>query len=200
MAGRNEQPKEIAAFLDGNPSAVAGIRSAVDRAVHRFRFPNPELHDELVQDALARVIVNLNAGYFRGESSLKTYARNVAKYTCLEHLRHKRREAGTVPDSLGSTAREADPENSLIRQEERRRNLRALAELPRECQELFYLVFVEELSYRQVAAHLGVSEGTIKSRVHRCRLTGRGTAEPTHKTSLAGNSRAGERGDLREDK
>ena len=197
MAGRNEPPEEISAFLDGNPSAVSRIRSAVDQAVRRFRFPNPELHDELVQDALARVIVNLNAGRFRGESSLETYARNVAKYTCLEHLRRKRREAGTDPDSLGSAAG-ADPEGSFIRREEHRRNLRALAALPRECQELFYLVFVEELSYRQVAAHLGVSEGTIKSRVHRCRLTA--AAEMAHETGLAGNPRAGERGHPRKEK
>lgn len=167
---------EVAAFLRGDRAPVAAIHAAVEAVVRSFQFPRGEQDRELVQDALGRIVQNLTAGRFRGEASLKTYAQRIAKYTCLEHLRRRRVEVKMDLESIPSRARWSEPEESLLWSEEHLRNLRAFAALPGESRELLRLVFLEGLSYVEVARRLGISEGAVKSRVHRVRLTCRETA------------------------
>lgn len=163
---------DIRALLEGDPAQVAAVRVAITSAVRRFRIFDSAQSEELVQDALARVFLSLRAGRFRGEASLATYAHNVAKFVCLEHLRRRREAKPADPDSIPSPSRWAQPEESLLRAEEHQENLRVLAALPRESRELLRMVFVEDLSYQEVALRLGISEGAVKTRVRRCRLSG----------------------------
>ena len=177
MGGSISQNKEVAAFLGGNPRLVQEIRSTVNGVVRTFHFTEKDLHEELVQEAMSKIVANLREGRFRGESSLKTYVHNVAKYTCIGFLRRRRQDTEIDFDAVPSTARWSGPEESLIHLEEHMSNLRAFAALPRECQNLFRLIFLEGLSYDEVAERLGISEGAVKSRVRRCRLLGRETAQ-----------------------
>jgi len=100
------------------------------------------------------------------------HAQNIAKYVCLEHLRRRRREVSLDPESTASSERWSGPEETFMRAEEHQENLRILAVLSSECRELFRLIFIEELTYKEVASRLGISEGAVKLRVRRCRLTG----------------------------
>ncbi len=168
--------REIAAFLRGDRTRVGEIRASIQAVVRSFQFPDAGLEAELAQDALSRIFQNLAAGRFRGESSLKTYAQRVAKYTCLEHVRRKRFEVKMDLDAIPSRARWSEPEGALLGTEEHQRNLRAFAALPGESRELLRLIFLERLSYGEVARRLGVTEGAIKSRVHRVRITCREAA------------------------
>jgi RNA polymerase sigma-70 factor (ECF subfamily) len=166
---------EVSVFVKGNVAAVEEVRSAIEDVVRRFRLPPGGWNRELVQEALGRVFISVARGRFRGESSLKTYAQQVAKYTCLEHLRRRRAESAINGHRLSARALWPDPEEQMLRDEQHRINLRAFAGMSRECRELFCMIFVERLSYREVAQRLGVSEGAVRLRVHRCRLTGRRT-------------------------
>lgn len=173
MSGKAPRDEDVEAFLEGDPAAVARIRQTIDGVVRAFHLSDADLSAELVQDALARVFVNLRGGRFRGDSSLKTYAQNVAKYTCLEHVRRRRGEVSLDPDDAESrSGGTAGPEETLLRNEQHHLRLQAFATLPKECRALFRLIFLEGLSYREVASCLGVSEGAIKLRVHRCRMIG----------------------------
>lgn len=169
---------EIAAFLRGDRARVSEIRAAVQAVVRGFQFPDGEHDRDLVQDALGRIVQSLAAGRFRGESSLKTYARKVAKYTCLEHIRQRRFEVKMDLETIPSAARWSEPEASFLRSEEHLRNLEAFATLPGEGRRLLRLIFLEGLPYGEVARRLGVSVGTIKSRVHRLRLAAREAGAP----------------------
>lgn len=162
--------EEAAAFLRGDPAHVASVEEAVRLTVRSFQFGDLDTDRDLVQESLSRVLGNLAAGKFRGESSLRTYARNIARYTCLEHIRRRRWQVELDPESLTSSDRGAEPEGSFLWAEEHLRNLQAFAELPSESRELLKLVCVEGVSYRDAAARLGISEAAIKSRLHRCRL------------------------------
>lgn len=169
MGAGGDPDGEVAGFLEGDTRVIGGVREAVDRVVRSFQFPDSALNKDLAQDSLMRLFVNLSAGRFRGDSSLATYARRVARYTCLEHLRRRRFEVGLDPEVVASRARWAEPEESFLWTEEHLRNLEIFASLPPDCRELLKLVFIEGRSYREIGVRLGVSEGAIKTRVHRCR-------------------------------
>src|SRR5262249_38677403 len=96
---------EVRGILRGDSDRIQRVRGAIESVVRAFAFAETGEREELVEEALARLLVNLSAGRFRGESSLATYARNVAKYTCLEHLRRRRLEEAIDFDQVASGAR-----------------------------------------------------------------------------------------------
>ena len=182
----------IREFLAGDPSSVREIRDAVEGVVRYFHPENDGLREDLVQDVLMRLLGSLNDGRFRRDASFKTYARYVAKYACLEHRRSRRKQEELDADAIPSDAPWAAPEETLLHEERHRRNLEFFALLPEASRQLFRLIFVEGLTYREVGARLGISEGTIKSRVHRMRLSFRewdgATPEPERRSTAGRGS------------
>jgi len=166
----SEETAALAAFLRGDPDTVAGVRAAIRAVVRSFQFRGRDAERDLVQESVSRVLENAGAGRFRGESSLRTYAQQVAKFVCLEHIRRRRAEVRLDFETLPSEARWSGPEESLLRDEEHARNLEAFAALPEDSRELLRLVFVEGLTYAELARRFGLSESAIKSRIHRLRL------------------------------
>jgi RNA polymerase sigma-70 factor (ECF subfamily) len=169
----SRQAREL---LDGTSETVDNIRGAIERVVARFHLPEG-WDGDLIQEALGRVYLAVILGRFRGAASLATFAENVARYTCLEHLRRQRHKWDLSPERLSSKARWSQPEERLLRLEEHRQNLRTFASLPSESRELLTLLFVEDLSYREIAERTGLTESAIRSRVHRCRLAARAKKE-----------------------
>jgi RNA polymerase sigma-70 factor, ECF subfamily len=176
MSMGGERDVEVADFLLGDPPAVAVVSEAVEHAVRSFRFTDPVLNQELVQETVSRVFVNLTSGRFRGESSLRTYACRVARYTCLEHLRRRRFEVELHPENLPCHERWSEPEQSFLWTEEHLKNLEIFSGLPLACRDLLKMIFLEKLSYREVGLKLGLSESAIKTRVYRCRAAFRRSA------------------------
>jgi RNA polymerase sigma-70 factor (ECF subfamily) len=160
---------EIAAFLRGEQNAVGEVRAAIRIVVRSFQFPGRDIEQDLVQDVVGRLVQSLSAGRFRGESSLRTYAQQVAKYACLGHIRRQRSEIRLDFETVASEARWSGPEEALLMDEEHLKNLEAFAALPDESRSLLKMIFVDGMTYLQAARRLGVSENTIKSRVHRIR-------------------------------
>ncbi|HET8945465.1 MAG TPA: sigma-70 family RNA polymerase sigma factor [Candidatus Polarisedimenticolia bacterium] len=166
----SEHAAAIAALLRGDPETITAVRAAIRAVVRAFQFRGRDIERDLAQEALSRVVENVTAGRYRGEAALRTYAQQVAKFVCLEHIRRKRAEVRIDFESLPSPERWSGPEESLLLDEEHARNLEAFAALPAESRELLRLVFVEGLSYAELAQRFGLSESAIKSRIHRLRL------------------------------
>lgn len=183
---------EVAAFLTGDPAVHAELRQAVRAVVRCFHFNGKATEEDLVQEVLYRVFLNLRSGAFRGEASLRTFSQRIAEYTCLEHRRRTRSQAEVDPEGVPDPRAAGGPESLLLRDEEHRRNLRRLAALPPECRELFRMIFIERLSYAEIARRWGISETAVKLRVYRCRLTARdgrsvaGLVEPQRRRKEAG--------------
>lgn len=170
---------EAAAFERGEPAAVSAVQAAVRATVRSFRFGNRDLERDLVQETLSRTLASLSDRRFHGDASLRTYARNVARYTCLEQIRRRRNEVAFDPELHPAEDLRSAPEASYLSAEQHRRNLEAFASLPPDCREILRMICLEGSSYREVAAQLGVSEAALKSRIHRCRLTCREAAKST---------------------
>jgi RNA polymerase sigma factor (sigma-70 family) len=163
---------DVRALLDGDAGQVAALKATIVSVVRHFRLSDPALVEDLVQDVLARVFAALREGRFQGRAALTTYTFGVTRFVCLEHLRRRREGTPLNPDTIASSSRWAQPEEALLRAEEHQENLRALAAMTSECRELFRMIFLEDLTYQEIARRLGISAGAVKTRVRRCRLTG----------------------------
>jgi RNA polymerase sigma-70 factor, ECF subfamily len=183
MDEEKRREDEAAAFARGDPIQVSSVAAAVRATVRSFRFVNRDIERDLVQETLSRTLASLSDHRFQGDASLSTYARHVARYTCLEYIRRRRHEVAFDPELHPSGDLWSAPEASYLSQEEHRRNLEAFASLPAECREILSLICLEGASYRDVARHLGISEAALKSRIHRCRLTCREAAKSSARPS-----------------
>lgn len=110
---------------------------------------------------------------FRGDSALGTWLYRLATNHCLDYLRSRSARMDQATDAIDDNPGfvTATPGRSLADQTVTKMDLeRALAKLPEGCRAAFVLHDVEGLEHREVAATLGIAEGTSKSQVHKARL------------------------------
>ena len=132
---------------------------------------------DVAQEVFLQVYKRLDA--FEGRSSLKTWIYRIAVNQCHNRRRFWRRrrrdreaplDERLVENSNVPGARPAaSPYDETLRLERARRVQAALLELRFEQRSVLVLREVEGLSCEEVAAALGVPEGTIKSRLSRAR-------------------------------
>ena len=158
-------------FLAGDPSAVGEVDGWLARAASSYRRRLGEQFDDVLQDVRLEVTRLLQQGKFRGDSSLKTYLWRVTAHTCLDRLRAGARWSFVEYD--GESVEAADPTIGSSRPArpwtaDRDLLLRVLARMEEECRRLWSML-IEGLSYREMSAETGVSEGALRVRVLRCR-------------------------------
>lgn len=127
---------------------------------------------------------------WRPEAQFRTWLFSIAHNAALDLLRRRQRvefvsfsdlPAGEEDHALPDPARQ--PDERLADRQSIEQLERTLQELPAEHREILLLREVEDMSYTEIAATLGIAEGTVKSRIARARsaaLAGyqRHTGEP----------------------
>lgn len=158
---------------------AAGDRAALDDLFRRYRGVAFRVAYRLlgreadaldaVQDAFVKVLTHLDR--FRGSSSFKTWLLRIVSNASLDVGRHRRRDArtpqappGDSPDRFGP-ADLPPPDAGLDRTDLRGKIEAALARLPETQRQTFVLHVDGGLSYREVADSLGISIGTVMSRL-----------------------------------
>jgi RNA polymerase sigma-70 factor (ECF subfamily) len=117
---------------------------------------------------------------FEGRSSLGTWVYRIASNASLMRLRKKRPDAVSVDEPLELDAGDSLPrqfvdwsslpEDELLTDEARQVMDEAVAELPESSRIVFILRDIEGLSTEETGDVLGLSEGAVKTRLHRARL------------------------------
>ena len=138
------------------------------RLVHRM-VGDSDLARELTQEAFVRVYQKL--GQFRGEAAFSTWAHRIAVRVTLNGLRklarHRDRERALEHADHGAA-------DGAVRQVPREPGLRdriasAVDALPDIYRTVFLMHDLEGYSHGEIAASLGVAEGTSKARLFRAR-------------------------------
>lgn len=126
--------------------------------------------EDLVQEVFLQAHRKL-AG-FRGESTLGTWLYRLTMNHCLDHLRGRQAKMSRATESLDDEdAAEPMARAPAVPPAISRMDLeKAIAALPPGSRAAFLLHDVEGFEHREIAAILGVSEGTSKSQVHKARL------------------------------
>jgi RNA polymerase sigma-70 factor (ECF subfamily) len=131
---------------------------------------NPTDAEDVLQEIFLAAHRKLES--FRGESALGTWLYRLAMNLCLDHLRSRANRSGQLTGSLDDEFGLEDMgSRRLAARTVAKMDLeRALAQLPEGCRTAFVLHDVEGLEHREVAAALGIAEGTSKSQVHKARM------------------------------
>jgi RNA polymerase sigma-70 factor (ECF subfamily) len=135
---------------------------------------------DIVQDIFLKVFRNI--GGFKGEAALKTWIFRIAFSEILNRLRWWKRRHRFATVSLDdqsngpnpgadriAVASTPTPEQALQSKEEEGAIQLALGKLSREHRSIIVLRDIEGFSYNEIADVLGVSIGTVKSRLARAR-------------------------------
>lgn len=136
---------------------------------------------DAVQEAFFSCYRNLNR--FRGDS-FRSWLTRIALNAATDVLRYrKRRPADPFPewedDSWQPPAgEEASPEREAMRRQSSKMLGTALAQITDDQRTAILLFDVEGFDYQEIADMTGVSLGTVKSRIHRGRLTLRDILAP----------------------
>lgn len=150
--------------------------------------------EDVAQDVFLTVFKSIDS--FRGDSKLSTWLYRVATNHCKNRIKYlDRRARGKKTElddlsehdrvesaSMSASAHVARPDQQAEANQMEALMRRAIGELDEEQRELVILRDVENLSYEEIQAITGLPEGTVKSRLHRARLslakTVRAASEP----------------------
>ena len=166
---RADRPTWIAGCCAGEPAAVAAMFSehcaTVERVISRLVGPTPDLED-LVQTTFIEAMRGIQR--YRGEASIKTWITSIAVHVAQHHLRSGQMRR-LAPLDLVPEARVAslapNPETQL---DERRLSARLhamLDSIPARQRIALLLFTVDGRSVEEVAALMGASQTTTRSRV-----------------------------------
>ncbi|MBA2937290.1 RNA polymerase sigma factor [Paenibacillus sp. CGMCC 1.16610] len=129
---------------------------------------NTDLSDDITQDCFLKVYRNLTT--FRGDASVKTWLLTITRNTAYDYLRKAFWRKVTHVGFIQSTGTSDSAENEVMEKLNARDMWKNVISLPPKYREILILHAHNQLSIKEIAAVLNISEGTVKSRLHRARL------------------------------
>jgi RNA polymerase sigma-70 factor (ECF subfamily) len=129
------------------------------------RMGNRQLAEEVLQDTM--MAAWQHAGSFRRESSIRTWLLVIARNKAINMQRKQQPVLTILDDSVSS--HDTGPLEKLERGAAQDAVRRAMQHLSPEHREILVLVFYHQLAGQEVAEVLGISVGTVKSRLHRAK-------------------------------
>jgi RNA polymerase sigma-70 factor (ECF subfamily) len=178
MSSGNELVHRLQA---GDPLAFAQLVEENQNQIYNLALRmlnNPQEAEDVLQETFLSAFKALPG--FEGRSSLNTWLYRIASNASLMRLRKKQPDTVSVDEPL--TLEEGDmvprqlvdwsgiPEEILLSGESRQVMDAAVAELPESLRVVFILRDIEGLSTQETGEVVGLSEGAVKTRLHRARL------------------------------
>ncbi len=181
----------VEAFRRGKPGAFDDIVRAHQDRVYAFCARMLQDREEAL-DAAQEVFLSAyrNLATFRGEAALSTWLLRIAANRCLNRIRQRRSLAGREapwpdanPDGEGPMFQPAGGEDDRPDRITENREMGAIlsgamARLDPDSRWMVLLSDVEGFSYEEIAGLAEVPVGTVKSRLHRARMSLRRMLSP----------------------
>ena len=160
---------------NGDPETFGQLMEPLEQLVWRVCWHytgNREAAEDCGQEAMIRIWRSL--GSYRGDCALESWVYRIAANCCMDWLRKKKRDKSVSVEPLreqGFDPADESPgtEEQVVAKDERRRLREAISLLPEDQREALVMTQLEKVPYEEAARSLGVSEGTVKSRVNRAK-------------------------------
>jgi RNA polymerase sigma-70 factor, ECF subfamily len=131
---------------------------------------NRQLAEEVLQDVM--LAAWKSAPRFRGDAKVRTWLIAIARNQAINYRRKRKLQWVELHETYDSDS--TGPLERMERASRAERLHEAIQQLPAQQRETLELVFFHQLSGLEAAEIMGVSEGTVKSRLHRAKDTLRG--------------------------
>ena len=128
---------------------------------------DPHLSDDITQEVFIKVFKKWNS--FRNESSVKTWLLKITRNTALNYLKSAYFKRISLVSFFRNDKEYPSAEKQFLEKETMNEVWDSVLKLPQKHREVLILDAKYELSYDEIAETLGVSIGTVKSRLHRAR-------------------------------
>lgn len=165
--------------------AQQGDQSAFEQLLDRYQKPvyhqalrlvgNPEDAADVTQEVFIKVWKHLPS--FRGESGFSTWLYKLTDNTAIDLIRREKKRQGdsSLDDAESAAFFPADPSPTPHQAAEQAELKQAVAEglrqLSEEHRRVLVLREINGLSYEEIGDILGLSPGTVKSRLARARIS-----------------------------
>lgn len=159
----------------GDPEAFEQLITPLEQLIWRICWHytgNRESAEDCGQETMIRIWRSLDS--YRGDCALESWVYRIAANCCLDAMRKAKRDRSQSIEPLreaGFDPPDPEPgtEEKVIAADRRQRLREGIAQLPEDQREALVMTQLERVSYEDAAARLGVSEGTVKSRVNRAK-------------------------------
>lgn len=139
--------------------------------------------EDLAQEVFVTVFKSIDS--FRGDSKLSTWLYRVASNHCKNRIKYlgrrargQKKELDEMADrdalesaTMNTSAQIHRPDDMASARQTEGIIKRAIGELPEDQRELVVLRDIENMTYDEIQDVTGLPEGTVKSRLHRARLS-----------------------------
>jgi RNA polymerase sigma-70 factor (ECF subfamily) len=175
---RLEERRLVAKARQGDMTAFETLVRTHQRLIYaicRRMTGSHQTADDLAQETFVKAYFALSG--FKEGMSFVAWLRTIAVNSSLNYLRLRKKEVSL--DALGLEAPKADPvparnradepADAVVRRQAERKFQEAVEALPPEQKSVFVLRFYENQDYGEIARTLGLSPGTVMSRLSRAR-------------------------------
>lgn len=165
----------IAAAKGGDAYAFEQLMAAYEKKIYCLclrMMGNSHDGEDCAQEAMLRIWQKLPQ--FRGDAAFSTWVYRVTAALCMDALRKRQRTQKESLEALSENGFDAQddaptPEEATEQKAQRAMIAEAVDAVPEQMRSVFLLRDVHGLSVEDTAKALGVSAGTVKSRLSRAR-------------------------------
>ncbi|QTE69890.1 RNA polymerase sigma factor [Clostridiales bacterium FE2011] len=183
----------------GDPEAFEQLITPLEQLIWRICWHytgNRESAEDCGQETMIRIWRSLDS--YRGDCALESWVYRIAANCCMDYLRKKKRDKSVSMEPMQEQGFDpADPspgtEEQVVAADEQKRLREAITMLPEDQREALIMTQLEKVPYEEAAKLLGVSEGTIKSRVNRAKARLKEILSGERELSPPGNVKIDER-------
>jgi RNA polymerase sigma-70 factor (ECF subfamily) len=157
----------IASVADGDQAAFALVYDALAPTVYgvvRRVLRDPAQAEEVTQEVFVE-IWRQAARFDASRGSVRTWSHTIAHRRAVDRVRSEQSHRDRQASVAGAADPPATPEEGAVDADDQRRAKAAMATLPAQQREALELAFYDGLTHVQIADHLGVALGTVKTRI-----------------------------------
>ena len=178
----DEELRIIEKVRSGDKNAFEGLVLANQNNVYNLALKMTKNEDDALdvsQEVFIKAFRQLDG--FRGESRFSVWLYRMTYNLCIDFLRKKpKTQVVSISEYQDDGGDSQDieipdlrslPEDSLLRNELRKSIADSIGDLNQRHREIFVMREITGMSYAEIAETLGVSEGTVKSRLARARVS-----------------------------
>ena len=139
-------------------------------AVCSVYLPNDEDVKDVLQDSFLKIFSSISSFEWKGEPYFKAWLRQIVVNQALMLLRSRQRtDFVSLDESISQDLVEDSSNESVLEGAEASEILSLLPRLPEGYRTVFNLYVFEQMSHKQIASTLGISEGTSYSQFSRAK-------------------------------